>query len=306
MRDRTSSLAIAAVLGCMLLSACKKEEAPVAESRDLSAEAPTGFAPPAIAIKAAPGVAFRYNYTFVLPDKSISAIQEQHAAACEKLGVTQCRITGMHYRLIEEDRVAADLQFKLAPELARQFGKDGIAAVERAAGKLVEASIEGEDVGAQIGQSQGRSTDLQTRLKEIEAKLAAGSAKDAERAQLESEAAAIREQLASEKQVRSEGTAQLASTPMTFEYTGNTVFAFGDSPFGDAWISTVNSARTVFAGALLIIGTALPWLLLILLAIALWRTRPLLALRRFVLGRSATSRPVPAGEPGKELIDPAP
>jgi hypothetical protein len=44
---------------------------------------------------AAPGVAFDYRYRFGLPDAKITAAQEAHASACEKLGIDRCRIPGI-------------------------------------------------------------------------------------------------------------------------------------------------------------------------------------------------------------------
>ena len=73
------------------------------------------------------------------------------------------------------------LTFKLDPTLARAFGKEGIAAVETAKGKLVDAAITGEDVGTQITASQRRSADAQAELSRIEARLAAGGIGDRER-----------------------------------------------------------------------------------------------------------------------------
>jgi hypothetical protein len=294
MRLRPSILICGSLFALASLSGCKKEEPASERSINLQEES-AAVAPPSIDIKAAPGVAFAYEYAFVLPDKSISLVQEQHAAACEKLGTAQCRIIGMHYRLIADDRVEADLEFKLAPALARQFGKDGIAAVEKAEGRLVEASIEGKDVGTDISASQERSQDLAGQLAAIEGKLAGPGLAAAERTELQQQAANLRQMMGTEKQVQSEGQQQLASTPMTFRYTGNTIFAFGDTPFADAWDSTANSFKTMFAGALLIAGTLLPWLLLGLLLIMLWRTRPVRKLRRFIVGTSRDASTV-AGE----------
>lgn len=64
----------------------------------------------------APGVAFRYAYDYQLPDEGISAVQEAHAAKCESLGVQRCRITGLEYRVIEDEAIHAMLQVKLAEE----------------------------------------------------------------------------------------------------------------------------------------------------------------------------------------------
>src|SRR5881628_1327936 len=63
-------------------------------SSDERAAAPAGIAP-----TAAPGVAFNYKYAFRLPAERITAVQEEHAEACEKLGVARCRITGLYNHL---------------------------------------------------------------------------------------------------------------------------------------------------------------------------------------------------------------
>src|SRR5438309_12132237 len=98
---------------------------------DRTAGAPAGIAP-----TAAPGVAFNYKYAFRLPAERISSVQEEHAQACEKLGIARCRITGMYYHLSGDRNVEARLDFKLDPAIARGFGKEGIAAVAHADGLL--------------------------------------------------------------------------------------------------------------------------------------------------------------------------
>src|SRR5690349_9797876 len=60
---------------------------------------------PGVTPTAAPGVAFNYHYAFDLPGLRISAVQEQHAASCERLGVSRCRITGMNFEQNGEDDV---------------------------------------------------------------------------------------------------------------------------------------------------------------------------------------------------------
>jgi hypothetical protein len=85
-------------------------------SSDTAENVPAG---PRVSVTAAPGVAFNYDYTFRLPAQRISAVQEQHAQACEKLGVNRCRITGLRYRLVSEREIEAMLSFKLDPSIAR-------------------------------------------------------------------------------------------------------------------------------------------------------------------------------------------
>lgn len=301
----TSSIAIA----CTLLAACSKpsDNREGAQVNDMRAAAPRtareaavsgGMAPPGISPHAAPGVAFNYAYSFVLPSKAISAVQEQHAAACEKLGIARCRITGMRYSLSGEDSVSALLTFKLDPALARAFGKEGIAAVENAKGKLVDAAITGEDVGTQITASQRRSADAQAELSRIEARLAAGGIADRERAELTAQAARLRELLAGERDTRSAGEEQLADTPMTYDYTGDESFTLGGNPVGDAAQGAWDSLITMIAFVLMAIGVALPWLALLAVVLMLWRSSAGLWLRSKLRGRpAAVKEPVPA-QPG--------
>jgi len=140
----------------LLASACgqesrqpspRSENMPASGSADAAAEE---AGPPGISVTAAPGVAFNYRYNFRLPAERVSEVQEQHAAACEKLGVDRCRITGMLYRLINDRDREAMLAFKLDPAIARQFGKAGIETVTRADGLLTESEITGEDAGSEI------------------------------------------------------------------------------------------------------------------------------------------------------------
>ena len=276
-----SLVALVATAGC-------KGAQPFAESREpaaAAAENADARAAPDVSLAAAPGVAFNYSYSFVLPDKGISAIQEIHAAACEKLGPSQCRITGMRFALLDDERTSAELDFKLAPELARAFGKDGIAAVEKAAGKLVNAEISGADVSTTIDSAKRTGADAAARLAQIEAKLKAGGLGDAARSELEAQAAALRDQLSSAKDSKAGAEAQLASTPMVFNYTGDLGFSLGGNPLGEAVHSAWSSFAAMLWFVLLAIGVTLPWALLGALLIALWRSSPLLALRRFIRGK---------------------
>lgn len=178
-------------LGLLLLAGCSKSPRQEAASEAVEARNKFGFAEagsrqaltsidigndsvgaPAINVTAAPGVAFSYHYAFVLPDTAISAVQERHAAACEKLGPQHCRIFGMRYTLVDEDEVRGQLLFKLDPALARNFGKEGIAAVEQAKGRLVDAEIQGRDVGSQLDQSRRRSEMIDEELRQIARQLA--------------------------------------------------------------------------------------------------------------------------------------
>ncbi|HEV2817779.1 MAG TPA: DUF4349 domain-containing protein [Allosphingosinicella sp.] len=172
---------------------------------------------PNVGPTAAPGVAFNYRYAFRLAAPRIAEVQEQHAQMCERLTVARCRITGMHYRVVNDRDIEAMLAFKLDPSLARLFGRQGVEAVVRAEGMLTESEISGTDVGTAI-RAAGRSlADLQADLARIEARLGQ-RIPSGERESLEYEAQQLRQQIRGLRESRSEQQESLATTPMVFRY----------------------------------------------------------------------------------------
>jgi len=219
---------------------------------------------PAIGPTAAPGVAFNYRHAFRLPAQQIAAVQEQHASACEKLGINRCRITGMRYRLVNQHDIEAMLSFKLDPLIARQFGKAGIDVVTRAEGLLVDSEISGVDAGSAIKAAQRSDAQLNEELRGIEAKLAARGLSPDERDRLQSEARHLRQSIRANRDSRDEHEESLATTPMVFTYgSGDLVPGFDTrSPVRQA---LKTAGGNFIAGAsflFVILLTLLPWLLL--------------------------------------------
>jgi hypothetical protein len=158
-----------------------------------------------VAPTAAPGVAFDYRYAFRLPANRIGAVQERHAAACEKLGVERCRITAMSYTQRGEDDASAQLVLKLEPALARRFGHSASEAVRGAEGEVASANIAGE----------------------IEQQLAQKGLGSRERAELQRQAQELRGALKASGQTVAGQKKLLATTPMVFDYrAGETNQAF--------------------------------------------------------------------------------
>ena len=231
-------------------------------------------APPGIAPTAAPGVAFNYSYAFRLPFERIAGVQEQHASACEKLGVERCRITGFLYEARGEDEVEAQIAFKLDPALARRFGKEGIDAITRAEGRLVRAQITGEDVGSRIAEASRTRAQIEEELRRIEAQLAERGLGAAERAQLQSQAQELRQRLRAEEGLQNERREQLATTPMVFNYRAGET----DRSLGAAVTRALEGFGESARAALVFLVYVLPWALLFLLLWLGWRW----AKRRFL------------------------
>jgi hypothetical protein len=272
-----SALIVAITTALLLVAGCSQKsensdspQAGHAESAAVDSAGESIKAGPDIGGVVAPGVAFTYDYAFTLPAKAISGVQREHAAACEKLGTSRCRVTGMRYEQPREDEVVAKLDFLLAPDLAHRFGSEGIAAVEAADGKVDNASVNGEDTGGAIVLSQQNSATITAEVARLDARLNAGGLGKGERAELTQRVEALRAQLRDEEQVRRGKEASIASTPVSFAYSSQGLLGSPGS-FGKAAGASLVGIEDTLAVMLLLAGYALPWLLLAAVAILLWR-----------------------------------
>lgn len=271
----------AALLAATVLAGCSEqpserpaEAASAADEASAAASDALAESAPNVGPTAAPGVAFTYQYGFRLADNQIAPIQEKHAAACEVLGITRCRITGMRYERAREDQVDGQLDFALDPAIARKFGREAIASVEAAEGVLASAMITGDDVGTTITASQRRSAELSAELTRIETRLAQPGLADRERRELQEQAAGLRARLTEQRDERRVGEAQLALTPMTFAYSGTgglPGIGYGN-PFADALTVLLRSGSTLLWFLLTALAGGLPWLLLAALLLFGWRS----------------------------------
>ncbi|WP_260583334.1 DUF4349 domain-containing protein [Sphingopyxis sp. PET50] len=287
----------------LALVGCSEKQADESASSSPTAEAAAEVAAPAarstdeevpgVSISSAPGVAFDYSYSFSLDDAIISKVQQEHAEACEMLGTARCRIVDVRYQLNDEKRVEAQTQFKLDPGIARRFGADAIASVEKAEGVLADATVAGEDVGSQIDASQTRSAGAAAEIERLEARLKAGGLDRNERAEILEQISALKGQLGEERQTRRDGEARIATTSVVFNYVGSGGLpGIGHkNPFADAGETLMFSGGTALSFVLTLGAAVLPWALLIGLLVLIWRSNAVVALRRRLGGKPAPEAP---------------
>ena len=267
----------------LFATACSADRGEQQESSHDLTEAPN------VSPTAAPGVAFRYSYLFELQDEAIAAVQEAHASRCESLGVARCRITGLQYSVSEDNAVSASLEVKLAPEIARQFGKAATKDVTDANGRIRKTEFTGEDTEPVTSSATREQSDIQERITTIEQQLA-GARRDTERAQLQSQLNDLRSQLANTRATIAGARERLASTPMTFHYYGRGgISGFRANPVSEAVRSFVASLVTMVTVVLQLLAYLLPWALLLALLVVLFRSRPGRAVRAFLTPRTSSA-----------------
>jgi len=282
----------AVLVPLVLLAGCSKPEpksevmvapADTMEARDRSTfEVGRSSAPPApadavsapgISVSSAPGVAFNYRYAFRLANAKISAVQEQHAQACEQLGLVRCRITGMRYRLGQDDLVEAMLAFKLDPAIARGFGKAAGEAVARAAGKTIDIEISGTDVATTITRARRDRATANDDLARIEAQLRQTNLDNPTRERLIAQAAELRARIRRANDMQEDGEQSLATTPMVFNFVSDAVVPGVEiaTPIRDALHDAGSSIVRGIAIIIVLFAALLPWALAIGAIYALFR-----------------------------------
>ena len=289
---RRGLLAGIATIAFVATAGCSRQE-PQRSEEDLRTfdvqEAPPPPASPSAAQRApgivptaAPGVAFNYRYGFGVPDSNISAAQEAHAAACEKLGLVRCRITGMTYSLEDRDRVEGTLNITIDPLLARAFGRDAIATVEKQEGRLRYAEITGEDQNPVLDEAARQEGSAGDTIAKLEADLAKAKTEN-DRVQLREQIRQMREQIEMAKLTAADSEAKVQRTPMSFIYAGSGASGrgFTENPVREAWFLFTDSLAAMVAIVLKALAVALPWLVLIVLGIALVRSRLFAPVRRW-------------------------
>lgn len=242
--------------------------------------------PPNISLSAAPGVAFNFAYDFNVPDERISATQEAHASGCEKLGLARCRITGMSYSVDQNEQVTAELDVKLDPQIARQFGKSAQQLVESNDGKLVRLQIGSSDQGQVIEQASKQRTDVATQIDQLQQELARTKLGSTAHANLLSQIQTLQQQASERSHAIEASQAALATTPMEFHYYGRGgVPGFSGNPVRQAWHTFLTVVIWLVGILLQALAVLIPAAILLSLLIALWRTGPVRAVRRWIKGR---------------------
>ncbi len=225
---------------------------------------------PDIAGNSVAGVAFDYSYALALPSARISDLQEEHARACERLGTTRCRITGLRYTVGQQGNVSASLSVKIAAPLARAFGRAGVKQAESVGATLTGADISGVDVATAAAATATERTDVAAERARIDRELARVDLPPRERAELRQQQAAALALATAAAATAVEQRESLATTPMSFDYTTGR---------GSSLIDRLKDAGDTALGSIGLTVTALLWVLaafgpplvVVLLAFVVWR-----------------------------------
>lgn len=235
-------------------------------------EAPEGGAEQSSAIPLSqPQLAYSYRYGFRLPSDRVAETQKAHAAACEKLGSTRCRVISLS-QSGDENRHYGELKLSVEAKQARPFAADLGGIVSGKGGEQIDAGMTAEDLSRQIVDTDARiraKTLLAERLTQL---LATRGGSVADLVAAERALSQVQEELDQARTWLAEMKGRVAMSDMTITYSSTpTASSSLLSPVREA-VSSAGEILGFSVGALIrFLVAALPWLLVLWGAAKLYR-----------------------------------
>ena len=237
-------------------------------------------------------LAYRYNYGFQLPAKSVAATSKAHADMCLKAGPSKCQVLNSSTSSQNEDYVSANLSLRAAPDWLESFKAELQSSVEAAKGKMTNSSVSAEDLTRQILDTDARlkaQTTLRDRLQSL---LATRNAELKDLLALERELARVQGQIESATTTLNVLRKRVSMSVVDINYQSQSVAVSQSalSPIGRALKNFIGQFAYGLSNVIQFFAGILPWLIFVILP-GLW------ILRRWWRGRKTPPSKKPATKP---------
>jgi len=219
-------------------------------------------------------LAYRYNYGFSLPTKSVAAIAQSHAQICLDAGPNKCQVLNSSTSAFNDDNVNANLSLRAAPNWLDGFKSEIQSSVEAAKGKMINNSVSAEDLTRQILDTDARlkaQTTLRDRLQRL---LATRDAKLNDLLALERELARVQSQIESATTTLNVLRKRVSMSVVNINYQSQSVAVSQSAlaPIGRALKAFVGGFSRGLGDVINFMAAILPWFILVILP-GLWLLR---------------------------------
>ncbi len=238
-------------------------------------------------------LAYRYNYGFSLPAKSVAATAKSHAQICLDAGPSKCQVLNSSTAAHNEDNVSANLSLRAQPAWLEIFKTEMQTSVEAAKGKMTNSGVSAQDLTRQILDTDARlkaQTTLRDRLQSL---LATRNAELKDLLALERELARVQGQIESATTTLAVLRKRVSMSVVDINYQSQSVAVSQSaiSPIGRALNNFVGQFAYGLSSVIGFFANILPWLIFVILP-GLW------LLRRWWRGRKTPkrSKPKPAAQ----------
>lgn len=219
-------------------------------------------------------LAYRYNYGFQLPLKSVAATAKAHADMCLKAGPSICQVLNSSTSSHNADHVSARLSLRAEPGWLETFKVDMQSSVESAKGKMISSNVSAEDLTRQILDTDARlkaQTTLRDRLQSL---LATRNAELKDLLALERELARVQGQIESATTTLNVLRKRVSMSVVDINYQSQSVAVSQNalSPIGHALKNFVRQFAYGLSNVIEFFAGVLPWLIFVIIP-GLWILR---------------------------------
>ena len=216
-------------------------------------------------------LAYRYNYGFTLPARSIEVTSKSHAQMCFEAGPELCQVLNSSTSAYNEDNVSANLSLRAEPDWLKGFKSDIQSSVDAAKGKTTHNSMSSENLTRQILDTDARLKAQITLRDRLQGLLATRNAELNDLLALERELARVQGQIESATTTLNVLRKRVSMSVVDIHYQSQSVAVSQSAlaPIGRALKNFVGGFARGLAAVINFLAAALPWLLLVILP-AFW------------------------------------
>lgn len=211
-------------------------------------------------------LAYRYNYQFALPVKSVAATAKSHAEKCVDAGPSKCQLLSSNTNIQSKDFVSARLSLRAEPEWLTSFTNDIATDVTDAKGEMTGSGVQAEDLTRSILDTDARlkaKTVLRTRLENL---LETRNAKLPDLMALERELARVQAEIESATTMLNVLRKRVSMSVVDINYQTKTaaISSSSVSPIGKSLKGFVRNFAYALSDVIDFIAGILPWLIVII------------------------------------------
>lgn len=216
-------------------------------------------------------LAYRYNYGFQLPAKSVAATSQSHADICLKAGPSKCQVLNSSTSAHNDTNVSAHLNLRAEPEWLETFSEQMQSSVKEAKGKITNSNVSAEDLTRQMLDTDARLKAQTTLRDRLQGLLATRNAELKDLLALERELARVQGQIESATTTLNVLRKRVSMSVVDINYQSQSVAISQNafSPIGRALKNFVRQFSYGLSNVIEFFAGALPWLIFVILP-GLW------------------------------------
>ena len=212
-------------------------------------------------------LAYRYNYGFDLPARSVAATAKSHAEICQDAGPGKCQLLSSSTNDSNNDYVSANLSLRAEPAWLETFIGQIQTSVSEQDGRMTSNSVSAEDLTRSILDTDARLKAQTTLRDRLQGLLATRDAELPDLLALERELARVQSEIESATTTLAVLRQRVTMSQVNINYQSQSVAVSRSAfaPIAAALKSFFGELSQGLAGVISFFAFILPWLLFVIL-----------------------------------------